>query len=471
MRLDLTDTIAAIASPPGASPRGVVRVSGPDALAIIHRLCDSPFTTPTRAARIANVALRLRLNAHSHTLPCDLFIWPTPRSYTREPTVEIHTIGSPPILEALTQTLCENGARLAEPGEFTLRAVLAGRMDLVQAEAVLGVIDAQHEAALAQALTQLAGGVSAPLHALREELLMLLAELEAGLDFVEEEDVRFIEPAVLAERLAHAEGVLNGVVAQLQTRTINSNRPRVVIVGPPNAGKSSLFNALVKRCGGTGAAALVADLAGTTRDTLTAIIRCAAIECELVDTAGADESPAVSKIDALARTEANAARRHADLLLDCGPHANHNANTIALATKSDLTDRGVPLACRQWDVLTDSTPGSHWRHASGTHLEALPVSTVTGEGLDMLIKTIATQLDATLTPTGMTAATASRCEDSLRSAAASLTAAHGLALHPHAEDLLAAELRTALDHLGRVVGAVVTDDILDRIFSKFCIGK
>ncbi len=405
MQIDLTDTIAAIASPPGASMRGVVRVSGPDALAIVGRLCESELLIPIRAARIANVTLRLRLSATSRTLPCDLFIWPTTRSYTRQPTVEIHTIGSPPILEALTQTLCEHGAQLAEPGEFTLRAVLAGRMDLVQAEAVLGVIDAQHEAALAQALTQLAGGVSAPLHALREELLMLLAELEAGLDFVEEEDVRFIEPAVLAERLAHAEGVLNGVVGQLQTRTINNVRPRVVIVGPPNAGKSSLFNALVAKCGGTGAAALVADLAGTTRDTLTAVIRCGAIECELVDTAGADESKAVSEIDALARTEANAARRHADLVLDCGPNAIHTVNTIAIATKSDLTPHSPP-----------------------TH--RLRLSAHTTEGLDTLIQTIATQLDATLTPTGMTAATASRCEDSLRSAATSLTAAHNLCAPP-----------------------------------------
>jgi tRNA modification GTPase len=451
MRLDLTDTIAAIASPPGASARGVVRVSGPNALAIVHRLCDSPFTPPPRAARIANVALRLRLSAHIHSVPCDLFIWPSTRSYTREPTVEIHTIGSPPILEALTQTLYEHGARLAEPGEFTLRAVLAGRMDLVQAEAVLGVIDAQHEAALALALTQLAGGVSAPLHALREELLMLLAELEAGLDFVEEEDVRFIEPAVLAERLAHAEGVLNGVVAQLQTRTITNDRPRVVIVGPPNAGKSSLFNALVAKCGGTGATALVADLAGTTRDTLTAIIRCGSIECELVDTAGADfdlpdGGEAVSAIDALARTEAALARRHADLLLDCGPEAIHSPNTIAIATKCDL-----------------------YPHFPFDH--RLRLSAHTAEGLDILVEAIATKLDARLTPTGMTAATASRCEESLRSAAMSLTTARDLAHQRDAEDLLAAELRTALDHLGRVVGAVVTDDILDRIFSKFCIGK
>ncbi len=258
--------------------------------------------------------------------------------------------------------------------------------------------------------------------------------------------MRFIEPAVLAERLAHAEGVLNGVVAQLQTRTITNDRPRVVIVGPPNAGKSSLFNALVKHFDGTGAAALVADIAGTTRDTLTAVIRCGPIECELVDTAGADEEPAISEIDALARTEAAAARRHADLILDCGPNAIHTDNTIALATKCDL-----------------------YPHSPPDH--RLRLSAHTAEGLDELVKAIATKLDATLTLTGMTAATASRCEESLRSAAASLTAARDLAHKLGAEDLLAAELRAALDHLGRVVGAVVTDDILDRIFSKFCIGK
>ena len=152
-------------------------------------------------------------------LPCDLFLWPTSRSYTREPVAELHTIGSPPLLEVISAAVCKAGARLAEPGEFTLRAFLAGRLDLTQAEAVLGVIDARGSGDLDAALVQLAGGLARPLDRLRDELLQLLAELEAGLDFVDE-DIEFISPAALHERLELAVQLLNEVAQQMDSRHV-----------------------------------------------------------------------------------------------------------------------------------------------------------------------------------------------------------------------------------------------------------
>src|SRR5262249_27089380 len=215
-------------------------------------------------------------------LPCDLFLWPTRRSYTRQPLAEVHTFGSPPLLDAVLRALCDAGARLARPGEFTLRAFLAGRIDLMQAEAVLGVIDAADRRQLQSALEQLAGGLSRPLNGLRNDLLDLLADLEAGLDFVEE-DIRFVSPEELAARLKSALDLLEQSSCQLAARGTGDGLARVALAGAPNAGKSSLFNALVGN-----SAAIVSAHPGTTRDYLVAKIDADGLPIELVDTAGVD---------------------------------------------------------------------------------------------------------------------------------------------------------------------------------------
>jgi tRNA modification GTPase len=186
MHFAVDDTIAAVASPRGGAVRGVIRVSGPDTLACLEQCFRVSASRPLRALRVpTRVFGHLQLPGPIGALPCHLYLWPTTRSYTRQPTAELHTIGSPPLLDAALDQLCQHGARLAQPGEFTLRAFLAGRLDLTQAEAVLGLIDAENTADLQTALRQLAGGVSSPLLQLRSELLDLLAQIEAALDFVD----------------------------------------------------------------------------------------------------------------------------------------------------------------------------------------------------------------------------------------------------------------------------------------------
>jgi tRNA modification GTPase len=259
--LPLDETIVAIASAPAGAARGIVRLSGPNAVEQVARVFQSEPVVDLSAVRKAT-GLQGSVAIGQRKLGASLFLWPNSRSYTRQPVAEIHTTGSPPLLEVIVQSLCAVGARLAQPGEFTMRAFLAGRLDLTQAEAVLGVIDAADRRQLQTALSQLAGGFSQPLVQLRSGLLDLLADLEAGLDFTEE-DIRFVSTDELQNRVSTAAAELERLSSQLGNRSVAGRLPRVVLAGPPNVGKSSLFNALI----GSGAA-IVSPQAGTTRDYL-----------------------------------------------------------------------------------------------------------------------------------------------------------------------------------------------------------
>ncbi len=198
------DTIAAIASAPGGAMRGILRISGPGTRDCVRRSFRASASPDWQGVATAQrFSGHLWLPPPAGQVPCELYFWPTKRSYTRQPAAELHTVGSPPILHAALRTVCASGARLAEPGEFTLRAFLAGRIDLAQAEAVLGVVDARGQSELDVALSQLAGGLSAPLGQLRNRLLNLRADLEAGLDFVDE-DIEFVSRNEVSRQLDEA---------------------------------------------------------------------------------------------------------------------------------------------------------------------------------------------------------------------------------------------------------------------------
>ena len=217
MQMHTDDTICAIATSPGGAARGMIRISGQQSLAIADTVFNRSGTQSVQKLKRAESLpgrVSLRMSGGDRQLPCDAFVWPTNRSYTGEPVVEVHTIGSRPILESLLASMCNAGARLAEPGEFTLRAFLAGRIDLTQAEAVLGVIDARSAGDLDGALTQLAGGLARPLHQVREELLQLVAELEAAFDFAEE-DIEFISSHDLSWRIEAAATQLADMADQI----------------------------------------------------------------------------------------------------------------------------------------------------------------------------------------------------------------------------------------------------------------
>ncbi len=450
----LDDTIAAIASAPGGAARGIVRLSGPDAAQCVQDVFHPEQESAECSTRHAVAREGHVLPDGWHTAaPATLLTWPEGRSYTGQTMAELHTFGSPPLLDALVDSLCRRGARLAGPGEFTMRAFLAGRLDLAQAEAVLGVIEAERPEQLDAALSQLAGGLSGPLGRLRDELVDLLAHLEAGFEFAEE-DIETLPSSELIQRLGRATVELHAVEDRMQRRGLASCTT-VVLVGLPNTGKSTLFNAL------TGGNALVDAQPGTTRDYLSGEIDLDGIRCRLLDTAG--RMPEAEGDSLAAAAERMAAREGGTapislLCLDAGrrlhpweqQHIDQpaDAHRLIVLTKCDQTRR------------TDYTG------------PAIETSAQSGRGLDAMRTALREAIsDLHATAADVVTATAARTRESIAAALAAIGRATELAVAGGGEELLAAELRLALDELGKVVGAVYTDDVLDRIFSRFCIGK
>ena len=447
--LDPTDTIAAIGSPPRGGVRGLVRVSGPEAFAIVlEGLRDSeaaPFRRPERRAGT------LQIPGLARPLSVEVSGWPGSKTYTGQPLVEVQTTGSTPVLRAVLATFLGRGARLAEPGEFTLRAFLSGRIDLTQSEAVLGVIDAQTPEQLDEALKQLAGGLASPIVRLRDDLADTLAHLEANLDFADEADVDPLGRGFLASSLARDADEVTALATRLVGRVRATGRPRVVLVGPPNAGKSRLFNALIGRD-----QAIVSPTAGTTRDYLEAECECDGLRVDLVDTAGMDL--AKTSIETMAQEAQVGQARVADLLLDC---RSDDSGIMELESTDD-----IPPRLAVWTKADLVPPFDLDRFGAIT-------SSTTSEGVASLRLMIARMIRSRATDgfgSGVES-TAARCSEGLAAATRSLRSASEAVASDRGDELVAVDLRQAIDDLGRIVGAVVTDDLLDRIFRRFCIGK
>jgi tRNA modification GTPase len=452
--LDPNDTIVAVASPPGPGLRGIVRLSGPAAIPVAlenYRTDERGLSLPSRRAAMSFGSLRV--DGLRPLLPVMVALWPAPRTYTGQDVVEIHLIGSAPIVQLVVAHCLARGARHAEPGEFTLRAFLSGRIDLTRAEAVMSVIEANNPAQLDAALVQLGGGLSGPIVALRDHLLDVVAHLEANLDFTEEPDVDPLARSTLAAELADSADALAGLARRLSDRESDAGaRPRVVLVGPPNVGKSRLFNALLGH-----ERAIVADLAGTTRDYLAARCECDGLFVELVDTAGIEAGHTAIMKEAQSQRVREIER--ADLLLVC-----HSAETGELASEPVLSRPG---RLEVWTQSDRAVPGAGGRQ----DLDLIVTSAATGIGVDRLRVAIAQAIRGMDSDHSPVSDTGARCRGSLKTAEAALQRAAATLQSGSGDELVALDLRSAVDELGKVVGAVVTDDILDRIFSRFCIGK
>ncbi len=461
--LSPTDTIVAISSAQNEGLRGIVRLTGDQVQKVLQGLFADALSSDILECQDSK-RFSLDLVTSLGPVPVDMFYWPTAQSYTRQPTAELHTFASQPVLQSILEQACEFDARLAKPGEFTLRAFLAGRIDLTQAEAVLGLIDANSDAEFQAALEQLGGNLAKPLQAARDSLIELLADVEAELDFVEE-DIEFVSTARLIAAIENAGSQITAILEQIQARSQSETLPRVVLVGTPNVGKSSLFNGLSQE-----AAAIVSPVEGTTRDFLTTRIETESVAFELLDTAGVfEESNDVeSEIDRIAQRQTILALETAELRLFCIDSSRPlnqweksrltvvAENEMVLLTKCDLVPDPETLR-----ILSE-------RLGDPSLSQVVRCQTAGDSELQTLVAAIENRL-ASQQANNLTATTLVRCHTNLLAARQSLEQAMAVA-HTDRE-LLATDLRLALNSIGEVAGTVYTDDILDRVFGKFCIGK
>ncbi len=445
------DTIVAAASAPGAGRRAVVRLSGPLSHAIVRKVFD-PKDLQQWEQRRRWLEGQLRLSQLRPPVPATVLRFFTPYSYTGQDMAEVHLPGSPPLVEQLIADLLRHGGRPAQPGEFTLRAFLAGKKDLAQAEAVQAVVEADDAAALQQALRQLAGGISHPLHRLRETLLDLLADIEAALDFVDE-DITFVSAEEAIRRLSEASEQIAALLQQTQSRGLSRTAARIVFVGLPNAGKSSLFNAL------GGGQAIVSPIPGTTRDYLIQSCDWDGVPVELVDTAGWQE--AADTIEQQAQQLGCDAACTADVVVWCDEHGRFPAEHVQL-----FTNLGAELVRVRTKADLGVLPGPATSEPSAADVVC---SIHNSMSVKELRKILRERLLRRRRP-GWLAGLA-RCRHHLEMCGEQLQAAIHYLAAGESMELVALALREALHQLGCLTGAVYTNDLLDRIFSRFCIGK
>ncbi|NLC58184.1 MAG: tRNA uridine-5-carboxymethylaminomethyl(34) synthesis GTPase MnmE [Armatimonadetes bacterium] len=455
------DTIAAIATAPGEAAIGVIRVSGPAALAIAARLFHPAAPRSLEALPSHTVHLG-QIRDPETGQPVDqvlLTLFRAPRSYTGEDVVEISAHGGPVPLRRILALCLAQGARLAEPGEFTCRAFLHGKLDLAQAEAVMDVVSARTERGLDVALGQLEGRLSALVRAARDAVLPLVAHLEATLDFPEE--VPEMPRAAVAERIADARASVERLLAGAQAGRLYREGARVVIVGRPNVGKSSLLNALLRE-----ERAIVTAIPGTTRDVIEEGANIHGVPLRAIDTAGIRQTDDPIEAIGVQRTLDQLAA--ADLVLavfDASQALEEDdrrllervrgRRVLLVANKCDLPRRA------DLTLLTESLPG----------VPLVCVSAREGTGLPALEEQVAEMLlggwrgqEAPLVASARHQAALTAARAALQQAAATLDA--GLPL-----ELATTDLRAALDALGQVTGESVSDALLADIFGRFCIGK
>lgn len=443
------DTIVAIATPQGRGGIGVVRVSGPDAQRIARALTtrDRPFEP--RHATLAKIA--------GDQIVVTYF--PNPHSYTGEDVVELSAHGSPVVLDAILRLAIDAGARLAEPGEFTLRAFLHGKLDLVQAEAVADLIDAVTPLQARAAFDQLEGTLTTAIGKIESELFELIAKLEASLDFPDE-GYHFIEPAAVGVAINELASQVNRLLGTAARGRLVREGAQVAIVGAPNVGKSSLFNALLNAN-----RAIVTPVPGTTRDLLTERADIHGLSVALVDTAGIRDTGDVVEQEGVARARQTVAV--ADLLLVVLDQSRPlNDEDRAILAGTEVRPRVVVL--NKID-LSASARGSREGGPQEPGIDGVRVSAVTGEGLDRLASIIAREIGAAPEARDHVRVTNIRHIALLERARDALARARDAVSAP--EEFLLADLQDAAAHLQEITGKRTTDDLLRHIFERFCIGK
>ena len=446
-------TIVALSTPRGRGALAVVRLSGADAIAIAKQLSRVNEVEP----RLATLTQLRRPNDNEILDQVLLTCFPAPHSLTGEDVVEISCHGSPAVVRSIIDATLQLGAVLAGPGEFTLRALSNGKINLAQAEAIRDLIAAQTDAAVRQASRQLNGELSNSLGPFKEKLVEAIVLLESAVEFVEE-DIPALRVNEIDTDLAAVSAGIRKLSESYSAGRLLQEGIRVTITGRPNVGKSSLFNSLIER-----ERAIVTDIPGTTRDTLSEAIDLEGIPVIVTDTAGLRET--TDGIETLGIERTRRAMGDSDLVLvvldgstEPGPSdrdllsQTSNTRRLVVMNKSDLPAFGAASCCAE-------------------DLQAINVSAQTGEGLATLRSAILASLNSDGIENGSLLITNARHYDLLCSTQRELESARLALRERHSEELVLVPLHNALKLLGQITGETTTEDILSEIFATFCIGK
>lgn len=459
------DTIAAISTPLGYAGIGIVRASGPNAKNIGKLLFCKPNGKGISFKRPHTLHYGFIIDPETKNAVDEVLVafMKAPNTYTKEDVLEIDCHGGSVSLKAILELVLSHGARLAEPGEFTKRAFMNGRIDLAQAEAVIDIIKAKTDRSSKMAMRQLEGRLSEEIDETRERLMNVASQLEASLDFSEE----VIKPWKTEDLLAEAEAAENEVNRLLTTANDGiyiTEGIRIALVGRPNVGKSSLLNALVNR-----ERAIVTPMPGTTRDVIEEVISVDGIPFVLIDTAGIGKARGV--VERIGIDRARKALSQADVVL-CVIDGSQALTEDDHDVLSEIKDRNALLIVNKKDLPASTSENAAIQFLGKVKKPVIQVSAVSKEGLDDILKqAVNLVLSGVVEQDHASVVTNMRHKEALEQARTSLSQATNALKEGLSEEYIVTDIKEAIGALGEIIGETVSEDILDRIFNDFCIGK
>ena len=468
------DTICALATANGIGAIGIIRVSGEDAIAIVNKIFEGKNLEKVDSHTVhygfiidkAESTPDFGLQTSDYIDEVMVSVFKAPKSFTTENSVEISFHGSPHIAQKILEVLIKNGARMAKAGEFTMRAFMNGRIDLSQAEAIADIISSENEASRKVALNQLKGGISQEISILRGDLLNFTSLIELELDF-SEEDVEFADRTAMLNLIQNLTSKLKDLVDSFQYGNAIKSGVAVAIIGKPNAGKSTLLNALLKE-----ERAIVSDIAGTTRDTIEEVLHIKGNAFRLIDTAGLRETK--DEIERIGVAKAKEKVTQADVLVYLVDANSNDFSEDFSLVKSLIRDDLKVIICAT--KIDEVIPSQYeriedlFRKEIVFDFDFIKISAVENQNIQELKNELSSYVEHLKSESNIVI-TNQRHYGAFQKSLDAVKKVEEAISHKISTELLAYELRNALEHLGEISGEFTNDEVLGNIFSKFCIGK
>lgn len=458
------DTICALATANGIGAIGIIRISGDEAVSVSAKIFEGKNLKKAQSHTVHYGFIKDGDEVIDEVM---VSVFKAPKTFTAEDSVEISFHGSPHIAKKILEVLIKNGSRMAKAGEFTMRAFMNGRIDLSQAESIADLIASENEASRKVALNQLKGGITNEISFLRTDLLNFVSLIELELDFAEE-DVEFADRTALNQLLDKIEAKLSSLIESFQYGNAIKNGTAVAIIGKPNAGKSTLLNALLKE-----ERAIVSSIAGTTRDTIEEILHIKGHAFRLIDTAGLRET--VDEIEAIGVKKAKEKVQNANILVYLADAATENFSEDIEMIKSLQRDDLKLIICatkidevlpHQYELVENI-----FRAEISQDFDFITISAVENQNIQDLKDELSSYVEQLQSEEGNVVITNQRHYEALGKSLEAVDKVKDAITAQISTELLAYELRNALEHLSEISGEVTNDEVLGNIFSKFCIGK